>query len=578
MTGDDNLSKDEGRRKGPFDPRLLRLVPTTRGPLALLAALGVLGGLLRIVLAMSLAYAAVAVVGRVDDPGTFYLSGVPSLEVALWVAVGALVARGIVSAATEVVATWAGTWVSAALRDAVLARWAARPVEDRPRDVASAQTLATQGASSVEPYVAKYLPTLVHAAVTPVAAIITLVFIDVWSALIVVLTLPLLPLFAALIGYHTEAETASRWTAMSRLAGHFLDVMRGLPTLVGYGRGERQAGQVHAIGLAHRDSTMRTLRTAFMSSLALELLATISVAIVAVTVGIRLAEGHMELLPALAAILVSPEAYWPVRQVGAEFHNAADGAQALDDVLAEVEGRPAAATSADDGGARSGAGTADGTRARGDAVALQAVTYRYPGAAKDAVADVTLQAPAGPGLIVTTGPSGGGKSTVLSLLAGLRRPTAGTVTVPGPTHLVTQRPFLPASALRDALTLAAHTVPASDSAALLRACAELDLDEVLDALPDGLDSPLGDDGFGLSAGQRARLALARALLTDAEAVPVLLIDEPTAHLDAATARVVIDRLAREAQRRTVIVVTHEADGWPATTEWVVQPAGAEVSS
>ena len=307
----------------PFDLRLLRLVPQTRRPVAALGALGVIGGLATLAGAFALTTLVVAVV-----------RGEPILVPAL-VTLGVFGVRGLLAALSERVAAWAGAEVSTQLRDQLLATWLARPAEERP-DPARALTLAAQGTASVEPYVAKYLPTLITAAVVPPLAILTLLVLDWPAALVVVLTLPLLPLFAALIGMSTAEDTQRRWRALSDLSGHFLDVMTGLPTLVGYGRGERQVGSVREVSQRHRRATMRTLRLAFMSSAALELLATISVAIVAVLVGLRLTYGSMDLWVGMLAILLAPEAYWPVRRVGAEFHSAADGAEAVQDILGEL--------------------------------------------------------------------------------------------------------------------------------------------------------------------------------------------------------------------------------------------------
>lgn len=491
----------------PFEPRLLRELPAARGPVAALGAVGVAQG----ALAIGQAFAVSAVVVAIA-----HSSG---LGAALAWLVGILAVRALLTALGEVVASWAGTAVSTALRRRVLASWLGRRADDRP-DAARAQTMATQGASAVEPYVARYLPTLVQAAVLPALAVITMAFVDWPSALICVLTLPLLPLFAALIGMATRDASDSRWAAMTVLAGHFLDTVRGLPALVAYGRAERQAGQLREVSQRHRAATVATLRIAFLSSAALELLATISVALVAVSVGIRLTWGSIDLLHGMIAIMLAPEAYWPIRRVGQEFHNAADGAQALDELLDETGPE----SSAIPGMPR-----------------LDAVDYRYPGATTDVVHGRSLQV--GPGLTVITGPSGSGKTTTLELLAGLRAPTAGATT--GTAHLVTQRPFLPAGTLGDALALGTRATPEQARTALTRVGLDLPL-----------DLPLGDDGFGLSAGQRARVAVARALLADA---PVVALDEPTAHLDPASAGRVHEVLRSLADERPVVVVTHRPE-------------------
>ena len=510
----------------PFDLRLLRLVPQTRRPVAALGALGVIGGLATLAGAFALTTLVVAVV-----------RGEPILVPAL-VTLGVFGVRGLLAALSERVAAWAGAEVSTQLRDQLLATWLARPAEERP-DPARALTLAAQGTASVEPYVAKYLPTLITAAVVPPLAILTLLVLDWPAALVVVLTLPLLPLFAALIGMSTAEDTQKRWRALSDLSGHFLDVMTGLPTLVGYGRGERQVGSVREVSQRHRRATMRTLRLAFMSSAALELLATISVAIVAVLVGLRLTYGSMDLWVGMLAILLAPEAYWPVRRVGAEFHSAADGAEAVQDILGEL----ALVAPADAAAQTQAKGTEPGE------VVVAGLTYTYPGTARRVLDGFSLRARSG--LTAVTGTSGVGKTTLLELVAGLRTPTAGSVSAPA-THLVTQRPFFGAPTLRANLGLGND----ADDTAMWAALREVGLEGFVAGLPQGLSTTVGDDGFGFSAGQRARLVLARALLSSSS---VVLLDEPTAHLDAAATTAVHEAVARIAETRTVVAVTHRPE-------------------
>lgn len=504
----------------PFDPRLLRTAPAARQPVAVLAVVGVLQGIATIGLAIAVAALVVAVV-----------EGTSLRTPGLWLAALFAVRAGL-AWTSERVAAWVGVEVTVALRGRLVDRWLAAPAERRPAPD-RAVTLAAQGAASVEPYAARFLPALVAGAVVPVLALLTLFWVDWLSGLIVLLTLPLLPFFAALIGRATQAETEKRWSALASLSGHFLDVMRGLPTLVGYGRAERQVEVIGEVSQRHRVATMSTLKLAFMSSAALELLASISVAIVAVTVGLRLTHASMTLQAGLLAILLAPEAYWPIRRVGAEFHAAADGAEAIDGILAELDAEPLPSR-------------ADSEEV---GVLLADVAYTYPEATSPVLDGVTLDA--GPGLTAVTGPSGVGKSTLLELAAGLRTPTAGTVRA-GRAHLVTQRPFLPAGTLRDALVLG----NGADDQALWDALRLVGLEGFVASLPLALATPLGDDGFGLSAGQRARIALARAILSTA---PVLLVDEPTAHLDAAAAGQVHEVLAGLAERRTVVVVTHRPD-------------------
>ncbi|CAM4157739.1 thiol reductant ABC exporter subunit CydD [Janibacter anophelis] len=548
----------------PFDPRILQVVPATRRPVAALAGIGVAQGIATIGSAFALAALVVAVVRGHD-------------LVAPLVWTGALFSlRAVLAAASETVAARAGAVVATELREQLLAAWSRRAADERasratahfeapPSHLSTPLTLATQGTSAVEPYVARYLPALVTAAVVPVLAIGCLVLVDWPSALVVVLTVPLLPLFAALIGATTQEDTERRWSSLRDLSGHFLDVMRGLPTLVAYGRAERQVEVIGEVSQRHRRATMRTLRLAFMSAAALELLATISVAIVAVVVGLRLTTGSTELLVGLTAILLAPEAYWPIRRVGTEFHSAADGAAALDEILAEL-GADADQTAHLPGEMRAkGDQTAHlpwQMRAKGDQTAhlpgemradgvvlVRAVDYTYPGTERTVLEGVDLTA--GPGLTVVTGPSGCGKSTLLEVIAGIRRPDRGEVSAPE-VHLVTQRPFLGAGTLRANLTIGGPV----ESTDVWQALRQVGLDGVVAALPSGLETPIGDDGFGLSAGQRARLVLARALLSPS---PVVLLDEPTAHVDADSAEAIGEVIADLTRSRTVIAVTHQPD-------------------
>ncbi|WP_116116087.1 thiol reductant ABC exporter subunit CydD [Austwickia chelonae] len=522
----------------PFDPRLLSLVPDCRSGIVGLFACGALQG----AAAIGQAFAVSALVVALVDGRSWHVA-------AAW-AVAAFVVRAGAAGAAETIAARTGTTVSMSVRRLLSEHFLARGATGRA-DGPQLLTLATQGSTSIEPYVARYLPTLANAVVLPPAAILAMLILDVPTGLIPILTVPLLPLFAALIGASTAEATQRRWRTLTRLSGHFLDVMRGLPTLVSYGRAERQQETIRQVSHDHRKATVETLKLAFLSSAALELLATISVAIVAVWVGIQLAHGEMELSLAMPLILLAPEAYWPIRRVGAEFHNAADGAAALEQVYAQVEA--ASSPESPTGNRLSVSSGSSGQAPQG--IRLTDVGYSYLAEGTPVIDGLTVELP-GPGLTVVTGPSGVGKTTLLELIAGLRTPDRGSIDA-GPGHLVTQRPFLTDGTLRENLLLGTGHLDGQSltDGHLRKALADVGLAPMVRALPEGLSSRIGDDGFGLSAGQRARLALARAVLADPQ---LLLLDEPTAHLDSASEELVEELIGMLATTRTVVTVTHRA--------------------
>ncbi|MCO5307976.1 MAG: thiol reductant ABC exporter subunit CydD [Austwickia sp.] len=565
----------------PFDPRLLRIAPQARAGVIGLFLLGAVQGLAAIASAFAIAALVVAIA-----------QAQPWQPAALATLV-AFAVRGLAAGAAERWAAHTGALVSTTIRHRILAAAlthdAAESRSGSPGSAAGAGeaagdasgdasgsgshgpppsdrsgrlvTLAGQGATSIEPYVARYLPTLATAAILPPAAILAMLILDWRTGLIPVLTVPLLPVFAALIGSATARATDRRWRTLAALSGHFLDVMRGLPTLVSYGRAERQVAVIREVSHEHRLASIATLKLAFLSSAALELLATISVAIVAVWVGIQLAQGDMALSLAMPLILLAPEAYWPIRRVGAEFHNAADGAAALADVAAALDVPSTAAAAAPASPAHaaplsvSAPAAGPDPEGAGEPVRIENLSYTYDGASAPTLAGLSTDLPH-PGLTVVTGPSGVGKTTLLEIVAGLRRPRSGVVRGPRG-YLVTQRPFLAAGTLRDNLLLGVpdRDVGPPTDGHLNKALADVGLAEFSRSLPNGLNTPIGDDGFGLSAGQRARVALARALLADPA---LLLLDEPTAHLDGESEQIVHEVLTELARTRTVVAVTHRA--------------------
>jgi len=434
--------------------------------------------------------------------------------------------------------------------------------------------LATRGVSAVEPYLTRYLPALVLAAVLPVLSLAAIATQDLLSALIVALTLPLVPLFAVLVGWSTRDRAARQWRAMAALAGHFTDVVHGLPTLVAFRRAHAQGDSIRQVTDRYRRATLRTLRLAFASSAVLELVATVSVALVAVAVGLRLAAGDLDLRTSLVVLLLAPEAYWPLRRVGAEFHAAAEGSA----VLAEIAALPAVAdTDFRPAGRRAASALDDRLRSGPDRMELYDVTVTYPGRLAPALVVDRLEISMG-GLTAVTGPSGAGKSTLLALMRAAVPPTSGSITVDGvpladldqqwwrdQIGWLPQRPWFCAGSVADNVRLGR---PDATDGEIWEALGTVALTATVTAR-GGLAAEVGEDGRRLSAGERARLALARVLVSGR---PLVLLDEPTAHLDATTEAVILDALRLLARRSTVVVVAHRQAVVDAADRVVAIPA------
>ncbi|WP_435596742.1 thiol reductant ABC exporter subunit CydD [Streptomyces sp. S1] len=526
----------------PIDPRLLRYARATRVFLIAVVVLGLVGAALVVAQAMLLAE---IVVGSFKEGRS-----VSALTTPLLLLAGVAVARGLVSWLTELAAHRASAAVKSELRGRLLVRAAVLgPGWLGGQRTGSLIALATRGVDALDDYFARYLPQLGLAVVVPVAVLARIVTEDWVSAAIIVVTLPLIPLFMILIGWYTQARMDRQWKLLSRLSGHFLDVVAGLPTLKVFGRAKAQAESIRAITSAYRQATMRTLRIAFLSSFALELLATLSVALVAVTIGMRLVHGDLDLYTGLVILILAPEAYLPLRQVGAQYHAAAEGLAAAEEIFDVLE-QPV----------RNG-----GTGPVPDSVRLEldAVTVRHAGRAEPSLDAATLTVEPGE-TVALVGPSGSGKSTLLDVVLGFTAPEpGGTVRVGGEDLAgldleawrsriawVPQRPYLFAGTIAENVRLAR---PDASDEAVREALRDAGADGFVAELPGGLDTPLGEDGAGLSAGQRQRLALARAFLADR---PLLLLDEPTAALDGETEAGVVDTVRRLAAGRTVLLVVH----------------------
>jgi ATP-binding cassette subfamily C protein CydD len=473
-------------------------------------------------------------------------------SLALVVAIGF---RVVLSVGQDVLSGRFAATVKAGLRRRLLGS-----VSDRAGVVA---TQVTRGVDAADSYLTGYLPTLVVSVVVPVAVIVRLFTTDLTSALVVTATLPLIPVFAILVGKHTSART--QWDLLKKLGGHFLDVVRGLGTLKVFGRAEAQARTVRAMADAHADATLKTLRVAFLSALVLELVATLSVALVAVPIGFRLLDGGLDARTALLILVLAPEAYLPLRAAGAKFHAAAEGLAALREALAV----PVVSS-------RSGSHT----RRRGaPSLVFERVTVAYDGVV--ALSDVDLCVPAGSRLALV-GPSGSGKSTLLAVLLGFVTPTSGRVLADGvdvrlldpaswlaDISWVPQRPTLFRGSLASNIALG---LPSADVPLAARAAA---LDQVAAGLPSGYSTQVGELGEGLSAGQRQRVGLARALARTSSGLVVL--DEPTARLDSRTEAAVLSATRRLLPGRTAMLVAHRP-AMVSLADRVVELRGGRVST
>ncbi len=536
--------RPERAPSGPLDPRLLHYTRSTRRYLVTTVLLGGCTAFLVVAQAWLLA---TAVSGAFIEH-----EGLARLDVPVTLLLLVIVGRAGVGWLSERAADRASARAKSDLRGALVERVARLGPTGLDREQSGRLTvLATSGIDALDSYFARYLPQVFLSVVVPVTVVVVVLRADLISALIIALTVPLIPLFMALVGSSARQKMARQALLLQRLAGHFLDVVAGLPTLKVFGRAKAQAAAIQDITDQYRTATMATLRIAFLSSLILELLATISVALVAVAVGLRLLGGHLSLATALFVLILAPEAYLPLRLLGTNFHASAEGMKAADEVFAVLE-RPVPPRG-------TGSVVPDLSRS---ALRVENLAVVYPGRRQPALEVSSLSVEPGEVLAVT-GPSGCGKSTLLSVLLCLTPSTSGSVRVGGvdladldpdtwraQLSWVPQRPHLFARTIAENVRLSR---PGASDAELSSVIARAGLEQVVARLPDGLATPLGPAGAGLSAGERQRVALARAFLRD---TPLLLLDEPTANLDGETEEAVLLAVRSLMAERTVIMVAH----------------------
>jgi ATP-binding cassette, subfamily C, bacterial CydD len=530
-----------------LDPRLLRRTRSARVLLAADAAIGLASALLVLLAATLLA----RIVARAFHGASLAeVSG----DIALLVIVFA--GRAALAWAFEVAGRRGASTMLSELRLALAERrLRAQPAALDGTEAGEVTAAAVQGVEALEAYFARYLPQVVLACIVPVAVLLWVVPVDLQSALIMLLTLPLVPVFMWLIGLYTEQRTRERWQELRRLSSHFLDVVRGLPTLRAAGRGRTEGVRIGEISERHRQATMGTLRVSFLSGSVLELAATLGVALVAVTVGVRLVGGGLGLQAGLTVLILAPELYLPFRRLGAEFHASADGLAVAGRILDLLDAPPAVGS----GGARVAPSPTDAP------VRLERVSFSYPARPGPVLDELDLELAPGE-TVALVGASGAGKSTVAALLLRLLEPTAGRISVGGvdlaccradawrrQIAWVPQHPTLVRGTVADNIRLGD---PGASDERVLRAASLAGAGDFLAALPGGVETQVGDGGRPLSAGERRRLGLARAFLRDA---PLVLLDEPTADLDPLSAELVAEAVERACAGRTVLLIAHRPE-------------------
>jgi len=424
------------------------------------------------------------------------------------------------------------------------------------RSVQSGKLGATllKGVESLDPYFSQYIPQLALSVIVPGAVLAAVFSTDLLSGFILLVTAPLIPLFMLLIGRAAKKATADQWESLTRMSGHFLDVLQGLTTLKLFGRSRERTLSISEISEGFRHSTMKVLRVAFLSSLALELVGTISTAIIAVEVGLRLLSGSIAFKPAFFILLLTPDFYLPLRQLGAKFHAGMEGTSAAKEIF-ELLGRAASGEDA----------TPQGSSAPlpiRKAIAFHRVSFSYPQSGRMALDAVDCVLENGTCTAIA-GPSGAGKTTFVNLLLRFAEPDTGHISC-GERDLrdirhsewhaqiswVPQHPYLFNASLRENLLMAK---PGASEREIAEALASSRLEPFVRSLPNGLDTPVGEQGSRISGGEAQRLSLARAFLKNA---PLVVLDEPVSHTDPVLEQELLESMRRLIAGKTSVIIAH----------------------
>ena len=418
-------------------------------------------------------------------------------------------------------------------------------------------TTLLKGVEALDAYYSQYIPQIFFALFTPLLIVGTIMPGDPISGTILLLTAPLIPIFMILIGKSASAMTEKQWKTMSRMSGFFLDVLQGLPTLKLFAQSKRQHDAIEESGESFRHATMRVLKVAFLSSLTLELVGTIGMAIIAVGIGLRLMGGKLTFQHALFVLILTPDFYLPLRQLGTKFHAGMEGVSASKEIFAILDQSTPAPVQQATFAVKESAGKRP--------IMFTSVSYTYPGSSRPALEGISATIPTGKTTAII-GPSGAGKSTLINLLLRFQEPGEGSITIDGnPIHAipleawhrqiswVPQHPYLFNATLRENILLARPGASAEEMESALK---KTGLTTFIGSLPNGLETMIGEQGARLSGGEAQRVALARAFLKNA---PLLVLDEPTSHTDPELEAALRSSIQELMRGRTTIIIAHRLE-------------------
>ena len=537
----------EADRVGPIDRRLFAVAEGVRRYLVVTVVLGLAS-------AVAVLGGAVVLARTIDR---IFLAGATAADVGgSLLALAAIYAcRGVLEWGRTVSAHRAAADVKRTLREQVMRAVLGQTATGHSAGSGELALVASSGIDALDSYFSRYLPQIVLGALIPLLSIAWVLTVDPITAVIIIVTVPLIPVFMMLIGNYSDRATRERWSTLRRLGDALVETLRGLMTLQVYQSGGGRFDRIRRLSDEYRKQTMATLRVAFLSAFVLELVATLSVAVIAVAVGLRVVNGSLAFAPALAILILAPEVYAPLRKAGSEFHAAMDGMEASRSAFAVLETPLEAANVVPRPAPEPVVGSAQ--------CEFSGVVYRYPAPETEPsamVLDVVdLRIESGEHLAIV-GPSGAGKSTLIHLILGFDSPSGGRVSIRGVSldevdlaswrarvGWVQQDPFLISGTVLDNVRLGASGAKRSDVSSAL---------ELVGAgnLTKRLDEAIGERGVGLSRGERRMVSLARAVVRDPD---MLLLDEPTAGIDSETQLRIAASFPRIAAGRTVLTIAHQ---------------------